>query len=160
MYASAANIVVSRCQTYHFLGKYIIVHDTFPITLLLSALFYSRFPKSNELLKKWLHAIGVEKKITASSRICSRHFKEDDFRYSLVGGKRFLKHEAIPSLYLNEEWEDEQGNAVADNQNTIVQENQPTNTVISYNIIGSENETLDIVESHIETKRDDELSER
>lgn len=126
----------------------------------LSDISFFGFPKSNELLKKWLHAIGVEKKITASSRICSRHFKEDDFRYSLVGGKRFLKHEAIPSLYLNEEWEDEQGNAVADNQNTIVQENQPTNTVISYNIIGSENETLDIVESHIETKRDDELSER
>ncbi|XP_070152317.1 uncharacterized protein [Polyergus mexicanus] len=65
-------------------------------------------PKNDELLKKWLLAIGkTERKICESSRICSRHFKEDDFRYSIVGGKRFLKRGAIPSLHLNEESKDD-----------------------------------------------------
>ncbi|CAL1686580.1 unnamed protein product [Lasius platythorax] len=65
-------------------------------------------PKNDELLKKWLLAIGeTGRKICESSRICSRHFKEDDFRYSIVGGKRFLKRDAIPSLHLNEEFKDD-----------------------------------------------------
>lgn len=69
----------------------------------------SRLPKNDELLKKWLLAIGkTERRICESSRICSRHFKDDDFRYSIVGGKRFLKQSAIPSLYLNEESKDDQ----------------------------------------------------
>lgn len=117
---------------------------------------HSRFPKSDELLQKWLLAIGT-KKITESSRICSRHFKEDEFRYSIVGGKRFLKQEAIPSLCLNEENKDD---IVSDNQDTIVKENQPTNTMIEYITKNVDNEALDIVESCIEVKRDDELSKR
>lgn len=68
----------------------------------------SRLPKTDELLKKWLLAIKTERKICESSRICSRHFKEDDFRYSIIGEKRFLKRGAIPSLYLNEESKNDQ----------------------------------------------------
>lgn len=115
------------------------------------------FPKSDELLKRWSLAIGTEKKITGSSRICSRHFKEDDFRYSLVGGKRYLKREAIPSLYLNGEDNDDM---VSNNRNTIVKENQPTNIVIKYIERTPENVALNNVESCIKAERDDELSER
>lgn len=116
-----------------------------------------RFPKSDELLKRWSLAIGTEKKITGSSRICSRHFKEDDFRYSLVGGKRYLKREAIPSLYLNEENKDD---TVSNNQDTIVKENQPTNTVIKYSKTTTRNITLNIIEACIKAERDDRLSKR
>jgi len=114
------------------------------------------FPKSDELLKKWSLAIGTEKKITTSSRICSHHFKEDDFRYSLIGGKRYLKQTAIPSLYLNGENKD----TISSNQNTIVKENQSTNIVIKYSESVPVNKALNIVESHTETEKDDELSER
>lgn len=115
-----------------------------------------RFPKSDELLKKWSLAIGTEKKITASSRICSHHFKEDDFRYSLVGGKRYLKQTAIPSLYLNGENKD----TISNNQDTIVKENQSTNIVTKFSENAPVNEALNIVEPHMETEKDDELSKR
>ncbi|XP_024886325.1 uncharacterized protein LOC112463884 [Temnothorax curvispinosus] len=116
------------------------------------------FPKSDELLKKWSLVIGTDKKITRSSQICSRHFKEEDFRYSLVGGKRYLKKEAIPSLHLNKETKDE---TVSNNQGTIIKENQSTNTaVIEYNERAPENKVSNIVELHIKAVRDDKLSER
>lgn len=115
------------------------------------------FPRADELLERWLHVLGTERKITGSSRICSRHFKEDDFRYSLVGGKRYLKPQAIPSLYLHGEIKDE---VVSDDQDAIVKENQPTNTVIEYTVKEPKNEDLDITESHVEVKEEDQLSER
>ncbi|XP_071556469.1 uncharacterized protein [Temnothorax nylanderi] len=116
------------------------------------------FPKSDELLKKWSLVIGTDKKITGSSQICSRHFKEEDFRYSLVGGKRYLKKEAIPSLHLNK---DETIWTVSNNQGTIIEENQSTNTaVIEYRERAPENEVSNIVELHIKAVRDDKLSER
>ncbi|KAL6425495.1 hypothetical protein ACFW04_009576 [Cataglyphis niger] len=50
--------------------------------------------RNDELLKKWLLAVGkTKRKICESSRICSR--------------KRFLKRGAIPSLHLNEESNDD-----------------------------------------------------
>lgn len=51
-------------------------------------------------------------------------------------------------------------NIVSDNQDTIVKENQPTNTVIEYITKDAENEALDIVKSRIEAEKDDELSKR
>lgn len=68
-----------------------------------------------------------------------------------------MKQQAIPSLYLNEKSMD---NIVSDNQDTIVKENQPTNTVIEYITKDAENEALDIVKSRIEAEKDDELSKR
>ncbi|TGZ54875.1 hypothetical protein DBV15_01901 [Temnothorax longispinosus] len=119
------------------------------------------FPKSDELLKKWSLVIGTDKKITGSSQICSRHFKEEDFRYSLVGGKRYLKKEAIPSLHLNKETKDETVWTVSNNQGTIIKENQSTNTaVIEYSERAPENKVSKIVELHIKAVRDDKLSER
>lgn len=118
---------------------------------------YLRFPKSNELLKKWSLAIGTEKKIARWSLICSRHFKEDDFRHSLFGNNRYLKQEAIPSLYLNGENNDDM---VLDNRGTIVKENQPTNTVAEYSERDPENKTLNITGSHVRVERDDNLFKR
>ncbi|XP_011863627.1 PREDICTED: THAP domain-containing protein 3-like isoform X2 [Vollenhovia emeryi] len=121
--------------------------------VLLSDVSLFGFPKSDDLLKRWSLAIGTEKKITGSSQICSRHFKENDFKYSLVGSKRYLKHDAIPSLYLNEE------NTVSNNQSAIIKENQSTNTVVESSERAPENEALNVIESRIEVKRDDKLSE-
>jgi len=130
----------------------------FPYLVIQCVSIHSRFPKSDVLLQRWLFAIGTEKKITGSSRICSRHFKEDDFRYSVVGGKRYLKQEVIPSLYLNGESKDD---IILDNKNTKnVKENQPTNTVIEYSAKAPKNESLDIIESHIEANKDNVLSNK
>ncbi|XP_012538905.1 THAP domain-containing protein 5 isoform X2 [Monomorium pharaonis] len=123
----------------------------------LSDVSFFGFPKSDKLLKRWLHVIGTEKKITTWSRICSRHFKEDDFRYSVVGGKRYLKHEVVPSLCLNEKNKDD---TVLDKQDTIVKENQPTNTVVACNMKTPESKVLDVnVKLHMEAKKDDKLAE-
>lgn len=112
--------------------RYLAQND--PQTILL------RLPKNDELLKKWLLAIGkTERKICESSRICSRHFKEDDFRYSVVGGKRFLKRGAIPSLYLNEESKDDGFSDNRDKMNTM------------------DNKSLNIVTSQ-DAKKDNQLS--
>jgi len=162
---------VCICCKYHMskdasLSDISLFRWVFTITVFLKQFLYlvircisirSRFPKSDVLLQRWLFAIGTDKKITGSSRICSRHFKEDDFRYSVVGGKRYLKQEVIPSLYLNGE---SMADMVLDNKNTIIKENQPTNTVIEYNAKAPKIESLNIVESHIEANRDNALSNR
>jgi len=88
-------------------------------------------------------------------RICSRHFKEDDFRYSLVGDKRFLKQEAIPSLYLNGETEQ---NQLCNSQNAIPKENQSIDIIDKYIVEVAENELLDITKSQVQTGKDDILS--
>lgn len=67
-----------------------------------------------------------------------------------------MKQTAIPSLYLNGENKD----TISSNQNTIVKENQSTNIVIKYSESVPVNKALNIVESHTETEKDDELSER
>ncbi|XP_032673934.1 uncharacterized protein LOC116845400 [Odontomachus brunneus] len=89
------------------------------------------FPKDDNILKKWLLVIGAEKKVCESSRICSRHFKKDDFRYSLVGGNRFLKFGAIPSLYLNGVVKDEQSFDSQDSKAIISEEDQTMNKVLN-----------------------------
>lgn len=83
----------------------------------------------------------MERKICESSRICSRHFKEDDFRYSIVGGKRLLKQGAIPSLYLHEEskddrFSDNRGMKTMDNKllNIATPQDVKKDNQLSYNI--------------------------
>ncbi|XP_011629892.1 uncharacterized protein LOC105422281 isoform X1 [Pogonomyrmex barbatus] len=113
-----------------------------------------RFPRSAKLFKRWLFAIGAERKVTESSRICSRHFKKNDFRYDLVENKRYLKQGAIPSLRLNNK--EIRYDPILDSQDTIVKENQPRNSVISY-METTEAETSDTTESPMEG--DNPLSE-
>lgn len=83
------------------------------------------------MLKKWLLAIGIEKKICESWRICSRHFKGEDFRYSLVGGKRFLKNGAVPSRHLNGVVKDDQISDSQDNQISIFKVDQSMSKVLN-----------------------------
>ncbi|XP_014473199.1 PREDICTED: uncharacterized protein LOC106743657 isoform X2 [Dinoponera quadriceps] len=89
------------------------------------------FPKDGEILEKWLSAIGTAKKVSESTRICSRHFKEVDFRYSLVGGNRFLKHGAVPSLHLNEEAKDERSSDSQESQVIISEEDRTVNKILN-----------------------------
>lgn len=63
--------------------------------------FYT-FPTEKSLKNKWKHAIRREEgpsfKISASTKVCSRHFREDDIKKSLAG-KQLLKPGAVPSLF-------------------------------------------------------------
>ncbi|XP_025264168.1 uncharacterized protein LOC105251182 [Camponotus floridanus] len=57
---------------------------------------------SNESSKvEWLSAIN--KTVSKSSRVCSRHFKSTDFKYKIQNGKicKSLTSDAVPSLMLN-----------------------------------------------------------
>lgn len=111
-------------------------------------------PKNDELLNKWVLAIGkTEKKICESSRICSRHFKKDDFRYSIVGGKRFLKPGAIPSLYLNKESKNSRLSDSGDMVGTM--ENKSLNNTISQVDDGKDNQLSCIIEMKIQTTTED-----
>lgn len=57
------------------------------------------FPYNEELLNEWLRVIS-NVRVTKYSRICSKHFRELD--YEIIGDKRKLKRNAIPSLFLND----------------------------------------------------------
>lgn len=59
--------------------------------------FFS-FPMKNEdLLKEWLQVVPTNNQISKNSRICSVHFEES--QYECISGKRFLKKNAIPSIF-------------------------------------------------------------
>ena len=59
---------------------------------------FFKFP----MKKKWLHAIrrdeGKYFKVTKSTRVCSRHFREGDIKKSL-SGKNELKDGVVPSVF-------------------------------------------------------------
>lgn len=63
-------------------------------------LFFSFPLKNEEMLSKWMSAIpaGFISIPKRSSRICSRHFRDDCFNYS-ENGKRTLKKDAVPTLF-------------------------------------------------------------
>ena len=54
------------------------------------------------LKKKWIHAIGRDEgkdlKISESTKVCSRHFRKEDLKKTLVG-KICLKSGAVPSIF-------------------------------------------------------------
>ena len=56
------------------------------------------------LKKKWIHAIGRDEgkdlKISESTKVCSRHFRKEDLKKTLVG-KICLKSGAVPSISLD-----------------------------------------------------------
>jgi len=53
--------------------------------------------------KRWTHAIRREEgkncQVTGHTKVCSRHFKNDDIQKSLGGTKRTLKPEVVPSIF-------------------------------------------------------------
>ena len=63
---------------------------------------FFKFPIENPMKKKRLHAIRREEgkyfKVTKSTRVCSRHFREGDIKKSL-SGKNELKHGVVPSVF-------------------------------------------------------------
>ncbi|KXJ08998.1 THAP domain-containing protein 3 [Exaiptasia diaphana] len=64
---------------------------------------YHRFPDNKDLFKQWMIAIrrdlGRDFQVTAHTRVCSRHFKLQDFKLSFGGRKRTLLPEAVPSVF-------------------------------------------------------------
>lgn len=59
--------------------------------------FFS-FPfKNKDLLKEWLEIVPISNKISKYSQICSIHF--DESQYDCFSGKRFLKKNAVPSIF-------------------------------------------------------------
>ena len=68
-----------------------------------SKVSYFLFPTKKMLRKKWIHAIRREEgkhfEIKTSTKVCSRHFRKNDLKKSLVG-KIYLRLGAVPSLFL------------------------------------------------------------
>ncbi|XP_064479145.1 uncharacterized protein LOC135392359 [Ornithodoros turicata] len=64
---------------------------------------FHRFPRQEELYKKWVIAIkrdeGRHFKITKSTVVCSRHFRECDFLPNIASGLHILRDAAVPSLF-------------------------------------------------------------
>lgn len=63
---------------------------------------YYTFPKDNYVRKQWIHAIRREEgksfRITASTKVCSRHFRDEHLKKTLAG-KIILKPGAVPSKF-------------------------------------------------------------
>ncbi|KAM7297119.1 uncharacterized protein ISCGN_022272 [Ixodes scapularis] len=64
---------------------------------------YFGFPRSKDLHKKWIVAIkrdeGKHFKVTQSTKVCSKHFKEEQYLPGYVNGRRFLKEGVVPSVF-------------------------------------------------------------
>ncbi|KAM7313600.1 uncharacterized protein ISCGN_003453 [Ixodes scapularis] len=64
---------------------------------------YFGFPKDKELFKKWIVAIrrdeGKHFKVSKSTKVCSKHFKDKDFLPGYVNGGKFLKEGIVPSTF-------------------------------------------------------------
>ena len=68
---------------------------------------YHRFPKDLNLQKVWVQACKREGKIpVATARVCSSHFKEEDYQRDIqhellnLPLRRLLKDNAVPTLNL------------------------------------------------------------
>ena len=63
---------------------------------------FFKFPDEVNRRKKWKHAIrrdeGEYFQIKETTKVCSRHFRENDFRKTLAG-RRELRTDAIPSVF-------------------------------------------------------------
>ena len=61
-----------------------------------------KFPYVVIRRKKWIHAIrrdeGVYFQIKPTTKVCSRHFRENDFIKTLAG-RRDLRADAVPSVF-------------------------------------------------------------
>jgi len=63
---------------------------------------YFIFPKDAKLKKQWIHAIrreeGEDFQIIPTTKVCSRHFKDKDFKKT-IAGKICLQPGAVPSVF-------------------------------------------------------------
>ena len=64
---------------------------------------YFIFPTDKSQRKQWTHAIrrdeGKNVQISGSTKVCSRHFKTEDFQRSLSGSKINLKPGVVPTVF-------------------------------------------------------------
>lgn len=64
---------------------------------------YFIFPTDKSLRKQWTHAIrrdeGKQFQISGSTKVCSRHFKTEDFQRLLGGSKINLKPVVVPTVF-------------------------------------------------------------
>nr|XP_018672850.1 uncharacterized protein LOC108950989 [Ciona intestinalis] len=60
-------------------------------------------PKDEQMRKQWVvkirRDVGPNFKITSKTRVCSKHFKEEDFRPPDNSGRRLLKEGTLPSVF-------------------------------------------------------------
>ena len=67
-----------------------------------SKVSYFQFPREKIVKKKWIQAIrrdeGKDFKISDSTKVCSRHFRNEDLKTTLAG-KICLKPGALPSIF-------------------------------------------------------------
>lgn len=68
-----------------------------------SSLSFHRIPKNNDLRKIWISKIRRDEgdlfKITNNTRVCSKHFSEEDFLPTDNAGRRLLKQGAFPHIF-------------------------------------------------------------
>ena len=64
---------------------------------------YFKFPDDVNLEKRWLHAIrrdeGKEFTVNQNTKICSCHFKPDDFVKSIGGQRIYVREGVVPSRF-------------------------------------------------------------
>lgn len=67
---------------------------------------FHRFPKNPVIRSKWMEECGMETNSRSNGRVCSRHFRAEDYvrdmkfeiAPSLYKQKRLLKKDAVPSF--------------------------------------------------------------
>ncbi|KAH6934626.1 hypothetical protein HPB50_026162 [Hyalomma asiaticum] len=67
------------------------------------AVSFFAFPKDPLLKKRWLVAIKRDEgklfAVTKHTKVCSTHFANDDYLPNVVGGRRYLRVDAVPSVF-------------------------------------------------------------
>ncbi|XP_064461592.1 uncharacterized protein LOC135371457 [Ornithodoros turicata] len=62
-----------------------------------------KFPKSEALFKQWISKIkrheGPLFEVTRHTKVCSKHFRDDDFVPNAASGKHILRDHAVPSMF-------------------------------------------------------------
>ncbi|KAH6929477.1 hypothetical protein HPB50_000345 [Hyalomma asiaticum] len=73
------------------------------ILSLVDSVSFFAFPKDPLLKKRWLVAIKRDEgklfAVTKHTKVCSTHFASDDYLPNVVGGRRYLRVDAVPSVF-------------------------------------------------------------
>ncbi|XP_064456907.1 uncharacterized protein LOC135367543 [Ornithodoros turicata] len=64
---------------------------------------YHKFPRDETLFKQWIIKIKRDEgplfEVTRHTKVCSKHFTEDNFVPNVASGKRILRDDAVPSVF-------------------------------------------------------------
>ncbi|XP_075538802.1 THAP domain-containing protein 1-like isoform X5 [Dermacentor variabilis] len=65
---------------------------------------FHKFPRDKIMFRKWIVAIrrdpGPNFVVSQFTRVCSKHFKLDDYIPNVASGRRFLKENAVPTKFV------------------------------------------------------------